>query len=55
LQSHQATLEQHTPSSSYASMVNPEEGLALKFIEATVIKGAKCATIEQKDVASEID
>ncbi|KAJ8422255.1 LOW QUALITY PROTEIN: hypothetical protein Cgig2_025875 [Carnegiea gigantea] len=55
LHSHKVTIEQHTIKSSYTSIVNPEEGLVLKFIEAPVINGTKCAKIEQQDVTSEID
>ena len=36
-------------------MVNPDEGLALKFIEAPVINGVKCAKIERCDIAPEIE
>ncbi|KAJ8419951.1 hypothetical protein Cgig2_002969 [Carnegiea gigantea] len=35
-------------------MVNPDEGLALKFIEAPIINGTKCAKIERSDIAPEI-
>ncbi|KAJ8423966.1 hypothetical protein Cgig2_008585 [Carnegiea gigantea] len=53
-QSCPVTIEQHIPKSSYASMVNPEEGLALKLIEAPVINGTKCTKIERSDIAPEI-
>ena len=36
-------------------MVNPDEGLSLKFIEAPVVNGTKCAKIEHQDVAAEIE
>ena len=54
-QSPQVTNENPTPKSSYAAMVNPEEGLELKFIEAPVISGIKCAKIDQQDVIAEVE
>ena len=54
-QSTPVVIEQSKTSSSYASLVNPKEGLSLKFIEALIINGTNCAKIEQQDVASEID
>ncbi|KAJ8439192.1 LOW QUALITY PROTEIN: hypothetical protein Cgig2_003405 [Carnegiea gigantea] len=36
-------------------MVNPDEGLSLKFIEVMVVNGTKCAKIEHQDVAAEIE
>ncbi|KAJ8427203.1 hypothetical protein Cgig2_004362 [Carnegiea gigantea] len=47
--------EQRIPTSTYASLLDPEEGLALKFDKATVINGAKVPKIEQQDVATEIE
>ena len=41
--------------STYAALVNPDERLSLKFIEATVINGTKCAKIEHQDVVAEIE
>ncbi|KAJ8426568.1 hypothetical protein Cgig2_010627 [Carnegiea gigantea] len=46
---------QRRPTTTYAAMVNPDEGLALKFVEASVINGTKCAKIEHQDVAAEIE
>ncbi|KAJ8423185.1 LOW QUALITY PROTEIN: hypothetical protein Cgig2_026633 [Carnegiea gigantea] len=47
--------QQVTPQSSYASLVDPEEGSELKFIPTYVVNGVQCAKREKKDVAAEID
>ena len=41
--------------STYASIVDPEEGTDLKFIPTQTINGAKCAILELNDVQAEID
>ena len=44
----------HKPS-SYASLVDPEEGTALEFVPLSEVKGRSCAKIEKEDVQNEID
>ncbi|KAJ8421398.1 hypothetical protein Cgig2_009479 [Carnegiea gigantea] len=41
--------------SSYASVVDPEEGTDLKFIPTHLINGVRCAKLEKDDVAAEIN
>ncbi|KAJ8421942.1 hypothetical protein Cgig2_012934 [Carnegiea gigantea] len=41
--------------SSYASLVNPDEGSSLNFVQTPVIDGVKCAKIEINDVIPEIE
>ncbi|KAJ8434654.1 hypothetical protein Cgig2_034088 [Carnegiea gigantea] len=41
--------------SSYAAMVDPNEGTSLNFIPVTVVNGVKCAKLTQADVSPEID
>ena len=51
----QATLlKQVYSSSTYASLVDPEEGTELKFISAELIGGKKVAKIDKEDVENEI-
>ncbi|KAJ8433453.1 hypothetical protein Cgig2_014494 [Carnegiea gigantea] len=38
---------------SYASLVNLDEGTSLKFVEASIINGVKCAKIATEDVTPE--
>ncbi|KAJ8423894.1 hypothetical protein Cgig2_006231 [Carnegiea gigantea] len=40
--------------SSYASLVNPDEGASLNFVETSMINGTKCAKIDAEDVTPEI-
>ncbi|KAJ8420152.1 hypothetical protein Cgig2_019165 [Carnegiea gigantea] len=40
--------------SSYASLVNPDEGTSLKFVETPMINGVKFAKIDTEDVIPEI-
>ena len=40
--------------STYASMVDPNEGCALSFIPTQTINGTKCAKLEQADIEEEI-
>ncbi|KAJ8419828.1 hypothetical protein Cgig2_029728 [Carnegiea gigantea] len=44
----------HNPN-TYASLVNPEEGTALKFIPMTEVNGRQCAKIKKADVQSEVN
>ncbi|KAJ8421235.1 hypothetical protein Cgig2_000839 [Carnegiea gigantea] len=41
--------------SSYAALVNPDEGTTLNFMQAPVINGSTYAKIEKEDVLPEID
>ncbi|KAJ8419282.1 hypothetical protein Cgig2_021615 [Carnegiea gigantea] len=41
--------------SSYAALVNPEDGNSLYFIRASLVNGRKCPKITAEDVAPEID
>ncbi|KAJ8419566.1 LOW QUALITY PROTEIN: hypothetical protein Cgig2_004597 [Carnegiea gigantea] len=41
--------------STYASMVDPEEGTELKFVPTKIINGVKCAKIKKEDVMPEIE
>ncbi|KAJ8426160.1 hypothetical protein Cgig2_032642 [Carnegiea gigantea] len=41
--------------SSYASLIDPDKGLSLNFIESEVINGTKITKIDHQDVASEIN
>ncbi|KAJ8447801.1 hypothetical protein Cgig2_015164 [Carnegiea gigantea] len=41
--------------STYASLVNPEEGTELNFVPATLINGTKCAKLCKEDVHEEIE
>ncbi|KAJ8443060.1 LOW QUALITY PROTEIN: hypothetical protein Cgig2_004265 [Carnegiea gigantea] len=41
--------------SSYASMVDPEEGTELKFVPTQIINGVKCAKLDKDDVAAETE
>ncbi|KAJ8419839.1 hypothetical protein Cgig2_030550 [Carnegiea gigantea] len=41
--------------SSYASLVNPDEGTSLQFVEASTINGIKYAKIETEDIAPEVE
>ncbi|KAJ8420807.1 hypothetical protein Cgig2_019766 [Carnegiea gigantea] len=41
--------------SSYASLVDPEEGTELKFVSTEIIDGKQIAKIEREDVEAEID
>ena len=41
--------------SSYASMVDPDEGTDLKFMPTHSINGVRCAKVEEEDVATEIE
>ncbi|KAJ8419286.1 LOW QUALITY PROTEIN: hypothetical protein Cgig2_016814 [Carnegiea gigantea] len=43
------------PVSSYASLVNPNKGTSLNFIQAPVINGVECAKIATNDVIPEIE
>ena len=43
------------PKSSYASLVDPEEGASLKYVPALIIIGVKCAKIKSGDVSPEIN
>ncbi|KAJ8428194.1 hypothetical protein Cgig2_031471 [Carnegiea gigantea] len=42
-------------SNSFASLVDPEEGTFLKFMQTTEISGKKCAKIDMNDIQPEID
>ncbi|KAJ8431897.1 hypothetical protein Cgig2_009964 [Carnegiea gigantea] len=46
---------QTTLTSSYASIVDPNEGTSLKFIPAMTINGVKCAKIVKEDVNPKIE
>jgi len=41
--------------SSYASVVNPDEGTSLQFVQASTVNGMKYAKIETEDVIPEIE
>ena len=41
--------------STYASLVDPEEGSELKFFPTSMVNGVRCAKLEKKDVESEIE
>ncbi|KAJ8422236.1 hypothetical protein Cgig2_012330 [Carnegiea gigantea] len=41
--------------STYTAMVNPDEDLSLKYVEATVINGMKCAKIEYQDMFGHLE
>ncbi|KAJ8422241.1 hypothetical protein Cgig2_030848 [Carnegiea gigantea] len=43
------------PKSSYASLVDPEEGNGLKFVPPQIVIGQKCDKIERNDTAVEIE
>jgi len=43
-----------TPISTYASLVDPEEGTDLKFMPTIVVNGLKCAQLLNEDVDDEI-
>ncbi|KAJ8424964.1 hypothetical protein Cgig2_001819 [Carnegiea gigantea] len=40
--------------STYAALVNLDEGTSLKFVQAPLVNGRKCAKIDPQDVAPEI-
>ncbi|KAJ8427105.1 hypothetical protein Cgig2_029814 [Carnegiea gigantea] len=46
---------QVNPASSYASLVDPEEGTELKFVSAKIIDWKKIAKIDKEDVENEIE
>ncbi|KAJ8444130.1 LOW QUALITY PROTEIN: hypothetical protein Cgig2_029905 [Carnegiea gigantea] len=50
-----AALQTSTIISSYAAMVDPEEGTSLNFAHSQMVNGVKCAKIEPQDVQSEIE
>ena len=50
-----SSLQSKTITSSYAAMVDPDEGTSLNFILSSMVNGVKCAKIEPHDVQSEID
>jgi len=41
--------------SSYASLVDPEEGTELRYIPTTCINGLTCAKLEKQDVSEEVE
>ena len=54
---HPSTLPSHQgiTLSSYASLIDPDEGNYLEFILANEFNGVSCAVLEQEDVSTEID
>ncbi|KAJ8420316.1 hypothetical protein Cgig2_007978 [Carnegiea gigantea] len=42
-------------SSSYASLIDPDDGTSLYFVPATLVNRKKCAKLDQDDVSLEID
>ena len=40
--------------STYAALVNPDEGTSLKFVQVPLVNGRKCVKIDPQDVAPEI-
>ena len=41
--------------SSYASLVDPEEGTVLKYVPVMGVNGHRCARIGRQDIQSEVD
>ena len=44
----------HQNPSTYASLVDPEEGTALKYMPMEEVNGRRCAKIEEDDIQTEI-
>ena len=41
--------------SSYASLVDPEDGTELRYVQTSCINGMKCAKLEKQDVNGEVE
>ncbi|KAJ8428619.1 hypothetical protein Cgig2_009145 [Carnegiea gigantea] len=54
-QSPTTPVAQVPPTSSYASLVDPDDGTSLNFVPATLINGKKCAKLEKADIFPDID
>ena len=50
-----ATSPGHRTISSFAALVDPDEGSSLAFVPTSLIDGVKCAKIDREDVLPEIE